>query len=153
STSRSGSLTAFLESRTGFNTPVEVGVVSGLGMKLIAPDASSGTGRAEFEGFEAVNVKLGTGGNTFPVGGNASRTSLPRSRLPQITSFVSTITGMNVITGGPGSDILKIKDTNQVNRDSLNAEPGNLTLFSASTTTAGDATHNAVQQLLVSQAA
>src|SRR5262249_48475453 len=139
----------------GSTTPVEVGVVSGLGMGLVSPDGSTGSGRVEFEGFEAVNVKLGTAGNIFTVGGNAIRGSLPRSRLPQITSFVSTITGMNVISGGSGSDTIKIIDTNQVpDRDPLNVEqPANLTLLSASTTTVGDATHNAVQQLMVSQAA
>src|SRR5262249_15347024 len=58
-TARNGNLTAFLEKRNGVTNPVEVGVVSGLGMTL-SNSGGSVDGRVEFEGFESVDVKLGT---------------------------------------------------------------------------------------------
>jgi hypothetical protein len=67
-TARTGNLTAFREARTGFAAPVEVGVVSGLGMTL-ASGGGTEDGRVEFEGFEAVDVKFGTRADTFTVGG------------------------------------------------------------------------------------
>ena len=66
---RTGFLTAFLETRTTAPKGVEVGVVSGLGSQLY-PDAATfaasgaaGDDRIEFEAIQAVNVKLGQGGN------------------------------------------------------------------------------------------
>jgi Ca2+-binding RTX toxin-like protein len=64
-----GNLTAFLEKREGIPGLVEVGVVSGLGMKMTVPDKGVVDGHVEFEGFEVVDVRMGTGGDVFTVGG------------------------------------------------------------------------------------
>src|SRR5262249_58049696 len=84
---RGGFLTAFLEDREGAHGPVEVGAVGGLGMTLY-PDAASlagGTGsdgRVEFEGMEAVDVRLGGGGDDFVVGGEGNLLGTRRRALP-----------------------------------------------------------------------
>ncbi|HET6572537.1 MAG TPA: hypothetical protein VFG68_02965, partial [Fimbriiglobus sp.] len=75
-----GNITAFTEARDGGLT-VEVGVVSGLGMKLTDPAlAGVQRGRAEFEGFEVVQVLLGQAADTFTVGGDSIFPELPVNR-------------------------------------------------------------------------
>jgi Ca2+-binding RTX toxin-like protein len=61
-----GNITAFIEERvTG---QVEVGVVSGLGMVLnVFGEAMEG--RVEFESFDVVDVRMGSGDDLFTVGG------------------------------------------------------------------------------------
>ncbi len=100
-----GNMTAFLEKRLGFEEWVEVGVVTGLDMQLKMDvtdndiyDPEVIDNRVEFEGFEVVDVRLGTGDDDFviggefdlgkvsPTGGQASdlmlvTTEFPKSRL------------------------------------------------------------------------
>lgn len=74
-----GNLTAFRETREGVEGTVEVGVLSGLDMKLdlqIDEDHNGSSelieqhdGRIEFEGFEVADVRLGHGSDTFTIGG------------------------------------------------------------------------------------
>ena len=75
-----GNLTAFLEKRPLIAAPVEVGVLSGLGMTLSVPDGPALDGRVEFEGFETVDVRMGTGVNDFTVGGGEIINELPLVR-------------------------------------------------------------------------
>ena len=86
-----GNITAFTEARDGGLT-VEVGVVSGLGMKLTDPDPGgrAAHGRAEFEGFEVVQVQLGTGADTFTVGGDSIFPELPVNRRQETVADVTT---------------------------------------------------------------
>jgi hypothetical protein len=77
-----GNINAFIEQRLGLPDPIEVGIVSGLGMQLsrmhdngtpddITDDYLYETdGRVEFEGFEVVDVRLGTGADTMTIGGD-----------------------------------------------------------------------------------
>jgi Ca2+-binding RTX toxin-like protein len=81
-----GNLNAFLEVREGIPIPIEVGIVSGLGMSLSQVQLDdNGTpedpyddtsfiyytdGRVEFEGFEVVDVRLGSEDDIITVGGD-----------------------------------------------------------------------------------
>ena len=80
SSGKTGNVTAFREKRQGIADPIEVGVVSGLGMSLMVA-GNPKDGRVEFEGFEALKILLGSGGDTFTVGGefNLDKNS-PRRR-------------------------------------------------------------------------
>jgi len=70
---RDGNINAFLEKREGVSDIVEIGIVSGLGMKMTIPDGGTTIevdGHVEYEQVEVIDVRLGTGGDTLTVGGN-----------------------------------------------------------------------------------
>jgi RTX calcium-binding nonapeptide repeat (4 copies) len=143
STGETGNLTSFLENRPGTSAPLEVGVLSGLGMTQTGPGGST-PGRVEFETFEASEVRLNRAGSTLTVGGDALRASLAASRLANITRFDSTINGMTVVTGGPAGDTVNVVDTNTLDRPTLDAALG---LVSHTTVFAGGPGQRAVQQV------
>ncbi len=152
---RNGFLTAFLESRTVAPRGVEVGVISGLGMQLYADGATflgagaAGDGRIEFEGIEAVSVKLGKGDDTFSVGGDSLLGSgagkLPLTRQEHILHFIQTPTAMLSVSGGDGNDTIRVLSTNQVDRTQLDAGAGLLQVTTAVQGVTG--TTSAVQHL------
>lgn len=139
-----GNLTAFMEKREGSDGLVEVGVVSGLDMGLLMDTTDDGIdnptmidGRIEFEGFEVADVLLGSGEDTFvvggafdldkssPTGGKAGNlmlvnTEFPKSRLAEnlsdaaangIKEIVHTISGMSIVQGGDGNDDIRVLQT------------------------------------------
>ena len=67
-----GNLNVFRESRRGEAQPIELGFISGLGMKLskVSEPGIQWEGRIEFEGFEAVEVLLNKGSTLFTIGGD-----------------------------------------------------------------------------------
>jgi len=135
---RTGFLTAFVESRTVAPNGVEVGLVGGLGTRLYADGATllasgaAGDGRIEFEGFEAVSLKLGTGDDLVDVGGDSLLGSgagkLPEVRQENILRFVHTPTAMVSVDGGAGNDTLRVVSTNQIDRAVLDATAGLLSV-------------------------
>ncbi|MDH4156934.1 MAG: hypothetical protein OEW00_06620, partial [candidate division Zixibacteria bacterium] len=146
-----GNSTAFREERMGITQLIEVGVVSGLDMKLSmiddndTPDYTGDDfvkeidGRVEFEEFEVVDVLLGSGDDTFIIGGGFNldrlspdggtadslirvKTEFPKYRLqdpnhpdypdsPGIKDIVHTISGMTMIEGGDGKDDIRVLQT------------------------------------------
>jgi Ca2+-binding RTX toxin-like protein len=171
SNARSGNLTAFLEKRNGVANPVEVGVVSGLGMTLSNSNGSSDD-RVEFEGFEAVDVKLGTKADQFTVGGGINfdktsatggqfeadtgvNTAFPKNRLADdvnngnslgIKAVVNTIAGLTIVEGGGGKDTVGVIATQQLDRGTLD---GNLGLFTHVVIQNGSPSQNEVQTITV----
>ena len=136
-----GSVTAFLEPRIDADGLVEVGAVTGLGMKLFGDIAAvgantPGTGRLEFEGFESVEVKLGTDDDTFAVGGEDLLADLPPTRRDEVVEFIHTpATAMKVVDGGGGGDTIQLVSTAAATRSALNSS---LNLLSVATTTQGE---------------
>jgi Ca2+-binding RTX toxin-like protein len=153
-----GNLTTFLEKRQGVTGLVEVGVISGLDM-TIKTDKGTQDGRIEFEEFEAVEVKLGTGDDAFTIGGDFNlvkgvgggtaaasmlvNTELPQARLSDnladksklgIQQMVYTPNAMTVVNGGGGADTINIINTQKIDDAALNAK---LALLSWGTTTQG----------------
>lgn len=155
-----GNINAFVENRQGSSgpTPVEVGIVSGLDMTM-KMDSGTVDGRIEYEGFEAVEVKLGTGDDAFTIGGDfnltkgvgggkalahlLTTTELPQTRLSEapgdtsklgIVKMVDTINGLTVVDAGDGADTVNIVDTQKLDDATLNAKLG---LLSSGTTTPG----------------
>lgn len=155
-----GNVNAFVENRQGSTgpTPVEVGIVSGLDMTM---KMESGTvdGRIEYEGFETVEVKLGTKDDAFTIGGDfnlakgvgggkaeahlLTTTELPQTRLSEspgdtsklgIVKMVDTINGLTVVDAGDGADTVNIIDTQKLDDAPLNTKLG---LLSWGTTTPG----------------
>ncbi|MEP7335491.1 MAG: calcium-binding protein, partial [Actinomycetota bacterium] len=130
-TGRSGFVTAFLEDRAGSSSPVEVGVVGGFGMTMfkdaLSMPSSGGAGWVEFEGMEAVDVRLGSGADTLTVGGEGTLLgdasgSSPQSHLPQtrqehIESFVHTPAAMTTVSAGDGADAFQLISTNRLDRE------------------------------------
>lgn len=133
-----GHVTSFLEKREGFADLVEVGVVSGLDMEMTVPLDGGGTkvvdGHVEFEGFEVVDVRLGSGEDVFVIGGALNidnidpaggtweplaktTAEVPKTRLynPEtlfgILENAYTISGMTLVHGGGGNDDIRILRT------------------------------------------
>ena len=102
-----GRLTAFVEKRLTAANPVEVGIVSGLGMTLVDRDNLGvlvpGPGRVEFEGFETIDVLLGTGNDLFSVGGDMLE-ALPPTRRDAVVEFLHTTAMLKYVSTGGGSD-------------------------------------------------
>ncbi|MHC4499064.1 MAG: hypothetical protein ACYS21_08150, partial [Planctomycetota bacterium] len=85
-----GNLNAFMEKREGLD-PIEVGMVSGLEMVMYQLDDNNTPenldddsiyethGRVEFEGFEAVDVRLSDDNDTFTIGGEFDLDKLSNS--------------------------------------------------------------------------
>ena len=141
-TNEVGRLTAFDEARVGAPpSGDEVGIVSGLSM-VLWPDgptfhggdaSKAGAGRVEFEGFESVDVKLGSGGSTIEIGGDAgllcdksgsvicTPSALPLARQANILGFVNTPSAMLAIEGGNAGDTVRVVGTNTIDRDILNS--------------------------------
>ena len=115
-----GNMTAFVENRVAnnseFTESVEVGIVSGLGMRFkvqsgvmgdgvtaIFDGPSEQDGRIEFEGFETADIQLGSGDDVFTVGGGFSfnnakadaAMALQNAQLP-VNRFASTPNGLGV---------------------------------------------------------
>lgn len=105
-----GELTAFTEDRPGETNPIEVGVVSGLGMSLKS-GSTAGTGRVEFEGFATVDVKLGTKADNFDVGTETLLANLPPNRQGEFSSYTHTIAGNTIISGNGDNDTIDILKT------------------------------------------
>jgi len=143
-TARAGYLTAFWESRASIGDDnlcpskkcdgfVEVGIVGGLGMQLYSDitAVSADAGRVEYEGIEAVTVKLGTNNDDFTVGGEGDllvgNVALPQTRQEHVQQFVHTTSAMTTIHGGAGNDVLRVLSTKEVDRNALNAALGLLT--------------------------
>jgi Ca2+-binding RTX toxin-like protein len=133
-----GSITAFREKREGISGLVEVGVVSGLGMKMTVPLELGGVkvidGHVELEEVEVVDVRMGTGDDVFVVGGalNLDNTNphggtwealtltdaqVPKTRLfnPDTLFGISqnayTISGQTIVQGGSGKDDIRVLRT------------------------------------------
>ena len=135
-----GYMTSFLETRPG-NVQVEVGVVSGLGMGL-----SGGPGRVEFEGFEMVDVRLGAGADNFTIGVEDVFADLPLNRQALFDEFTWTIDGMTAVSGGGGTDFIKVRATNTLDRATLNTELG---VASVVTSTPGGGGANELQDVTI----
>ena len=134
-----GNLNAFLEIREGFDTPFEVGIVSGLGMRLSQID-DNGTplnllddyvyvtdGRVEFEAFEVLDVRMGTQDDLLTIGGGYNLDKLS-------------------VNGGEGDPDLVINSELPKNRLVSPAE----VLITESTK--GTGSKNEIQKVLVSNA-
>ncbi|MHC1764378.1 MAG: hypothetical protein AB9869_08735 [Verrucomicrobiia bacterium] len=133
-----GSSTAFREKREGVTGLMEVGVITGLGMRMTVPLEAGGVqeidGHIEFEGCEVVDVQLGSGDDIFVVGGalnvdsgnplggtweTLARTDaqVPKTRLynPETLFGISenafTISGMTMVEGGDGKDDIRVLRT------------------------------------------
>ncbi|HET6573208.1 MAG TPA: hypothetical protein VFG68_06375, partial [Fimbriiglobus sp.] len=102
-------------------------------------------GRAEFEGFEVVQVLLGQAADTFTVGGDSIFPELPVNRRQDandvpIINFVHTIAGMTLISGGTGGDTLNVFRTGSQTSILEVADPTTVdsSLVVPSVTTQGD---------------
>ncbi len=157
-----GNVTAFLEKRIGISELIEVGVVTGLGMTM-QDGLTSRDGRVEYEGFEAVEVKLGGGDDVLTVGGafdldKASPTGgepapemlvdtlFPKARLSDdvgdpnalgIKQIVHAISGMTILSAGGGDDTVNVLATNALDRATLD---GALDLVGVATAIQGGGT-------------
>ena len=133
SSANTGRLTSFREKRPGAPAAGdEVGIVTGLGMKLYPSGAAfnastgAGAGRVEFEGVESVDVKLSGGADTFAVGGDAGllgtgADALPLGRQALILGFTSTPSATVTVEAGGGNDTVRVFGTGVYDRDILNA--------------------------------
>ncbi len=137
----------------GGAAPVEVGIVSGLGMKLWERDAGGTTvettGRVEFEGFESIDVRLGNGGDTFTVGGDLLD-ALPPTRRDVVTQFVHTTAAMTTISTGGGGDTIRLFATATLNRSVVDRA---LDLVHTATTSDGTSSLDEVQTIEISSVA
>jgi RTX calcium-binding nonapeptide repeat (4 copies) len=96
STGRTGTMDSFMDPRPG--GAVEVGKISDLGMAMaVDPPNTPDVGSVRFEGFESVQLKLGSGADYF--------------------SINNTITGMTQVSGGGGGDTIDVHGTNITSRD------------------------------------
>ncbi|MGH9258766.1 MAG: FlgD immunoglobulin-like domain containing protein, partial [Acidimicrobiales bacterium] len=103
-------------------------------------------GRVEFEGFEAVDVRLGVGADIFSIGVEDIHGELPLNRQALFDGFTYTVAGMTMVSGGGSADTVRIKATNTLDRDELNSALG---VVSASTLTPGGPGTDEVQKVLV----
>jgi hypothetical protein len=134
-----GNLNAFSEIREGISTPVEVGIVSGLGMVLSQIDDNDTPsdpsddfvyqtdGRVEFEQFEVVDVRMGTQNDLFTIGGDYD-----------LDKFSST--------GGEANADLVVHS--ELPKKRL-ISPAEVLIVES---TKGDGAHNEIQKVLVSNA-
>ncbi|MEJ2131125.1 MAG: hypothetical protein P8Y95_05750, partial [Gammaproteobacteria bacterium] len=146
-----GNINALREKREGFAELVEVGFISGLDMQMRVlndngtPDDSGDdflenqNGRIEYEGFETVDLRLGSGSDLLTVGGDFNLdpesadggeaapelkvvTAFPKGRLAEdledssngIKGIIDTISGVTLISGGDGGDEFRVLRTNDL---------------------------------------
>ena len=152
STGRTGSLESWVEGRQTAPNGTEVGAIGDLGMQLYAQGADighnpAGPGRVEFEDIEALTVLLGTGDDTFTVGGDTLFSQLPLPRQQKVFYFDQSPAVITSISGGNGSDTFPIVSTVQLDRASFDAGDGLLTVTTAHDGALG--TTNEVQQINV----
>ena len=159
STNETGRITSFLEHRQSSGPQGdEIGLVVGLGMEMFPssqsfhdnPSSGFGAGRVEFEGVEALDVRLGQGGTTLAIGGDAGllgtgADALPQGRQSVIIGFTSTPSAAVTVEGGSGNDTIRVFGTNTVDRDILNSTG----FLRVSTIQDGVPTISDEQQLLV----
>ena len=161
-----GSVSAFIETReaqpvammgggTNFFEDVEVGVVSGLGIKFKVQDGVTGDGvtptfdplleqdgRIEFEGFEILDLQLGSGDDLLTIGGGfdldknsgtagqaddemrLDNAQLPVIRLKDpdnpdgvgVKENLHTFSGQTLISGKGGDDVINVLFTQDLDQ-------------------------------------
>ena len=129
STGQNGSLESWVEARQTAPDGTEVGAVGDLGMQLYAQGSDighnpAGPGRVEFEDVEALTVLLGTGDDTFTVGGDTLFSQLPQARQQKVFYFDESPAVMTSISGGNGDDTFPIVSTVELDRTAFDASDG-----------------------------
>ena len=135
-THAAGTLNAWTEARQTAPAPngAQVGAVGGLGTVLYpsALDFKGSTnadpGRIEFDGVEALTVKLGSGGDTFTVGGDGLAQQLPPTRQEKVLEFDQSPAIMTTVIGGNGADTVRVLGTADVTRDTVDGKVSALTV-------------------------
>ncbi|MGZ7036468.1 MAG: hypothetical protein ACXVIQ_14755, partial [Ilumatobacteraceae bacterium] len=85
------------------------------------PLVGAGDGRIEFEDVEALTVLLGSGNDTFMVGGDSLRPQLPEARQAKVIYFDQSPDVMASVIGGNGDDTFPIISTGQIDRSQLDS--------------------------------
>ena len=175
-TTNHGNITAFTEKREGVTDPVEVGVISGLGMDMSIPDGAGEVthidGHIEYEGAEVVDLQLGTGADTLTVGGGFDLdpnsptggvwttntgvdAQVPKTRLSDLTADPPRPFGIqsivNSITGMTvihGNDGADTIDVIATN-DTSRSDVKFDGMLDVQETQVGDATHNETQTVTI----